>query len=153
MKYIVLTQGKCAIVNDADFAWLSQWKWHAVKVRNTHYAMRPKGRNGKILMHREILGLKKGDNKITDHINGNGLDNRRENLHTCSYYENSYNQHTVWGNSRYRGVFWKKKQKRWVASINHKGKHIYIGSYKTEEEAAIARKQKEKELWGKVYSQ
>jgi hypothetical protein len=73
--------GLVALVNDEDYERLCQWNWSAVSThrRNGGYAMRRDNQTGKtILMHREILEASEGIE--VDHINGNGLDNRRENL-------------------------------------------------------------------------
>ena len=77
MKQIPLTQGKYALVDDSDFEWLNQWKWNY----NNGYARRIKEINKTreiIYMHRFILKINK--EKVCDHINGNGLDNRRNGM-------------------------------------------------------------------------
>lgn len=90
MKLIPLSRGKCAIVDDGDYDSLSKFKWsccHGI------YAKRATERNGKhrtIYMHRQILGLKHGE--CADHVNGNGLDNRRSNLRKCDHRQNPMNQ-------------------------------------------------------------
>ncbi|KKM14674.1 hypothetical protein LCGC14_1703720, partial [marine sediment metagenome] len=92
MKRIPLTQGKFAIVDDDIFDYLSQWKWYAQKDRNTFYALRNvvvKGKAKTIRMHRQILNSKKGQQ--TDHLNGNGLDNRRCNLRICTRSQQAMN--------------------------------------------------------------
>jgi len=63
MKKIKLTQGKCALVDNADFEWLSQWKWCAVKPQGIWYAVR-KAKGYTVRMHREILGLRYKDGKL-----------------------------------------------------------------------------------------
>jgi hypothetical protein len=91
MKKIKLTQGKFALVNDSDYEWLMQWKWHAHKDKNGKlwYAERAdKSRKPKLVkMHREILRTPAG--LVVDHRNGNGLDNRRVNIHSCTTAENN----------------------------------------------------------------
>lgn len=91
MKRILLTQGKYALVDDADFEYLNQWKWCAHKIGSIYYVKRGHNWNKKkkcwneiLSMHRVILGLSKGDGICTDHINGNGLDNRHCNLRACT---------------------------------------------------------------------
>lgn len=74
---ILLTKGKFAIVDAEDYDWLSQYKWCAVKSRETFYAQR--WSNGTtVSIHREIMCAPKG--VICDHKNHNGLDNRKSNL-------------------------------------------------------------------------
>ena len=153
MKRIKLTQGQFAIVDDADFEWLSQWKWYAEPPRkqkgagsscNIWYAVREKG----IRMHREILGLKKGDGKQTDHRNGNGLDNKRVNLRICTRSENMQNLHhrNKKGAGKHQGVH--KQGRRWRAVIVKDGKRIHIGTYDLAKEAARAYDRKALELYG-----
>ncbi|TXI99675.1 MAG: hypothetical protein E6Q35_02320 [Chryseobacterium cucumeris] len=91
MRKIPLTQGKSALVDDADYEWLSKWKWHAHKDKNgvLFYAeRRDKSRTPRIVkMHREIL--KTPGYLVVDHKNRNGLDNRRQNIHNCTVAVNN----------------------------------------------------------------
>lgn len=135
MKKIKLTQDKYAIVDDWNYEWLNQWKWYALKNRNTCYAVRASYANGKqqtISMHRVILGLKPGDGKITDHINRNGLDNRELNLRIVTNQQNHFNQKNT------KGYSWNKKDKKWEAYIGINGKNIYLGSFDDEKDACKA---------------
>jgi hypothetical protein len=129
-------------VDDADFDWLSQWKWHAFRgSRNaTFYAVRTEKTAGKkrtVWMHREIAGTPAG--MVTDHIDGNGLNNQRANLRAVSHTQNMVNnsRHVI-GSSRYRGVSWHKRQRVWIAQITVSRKNIYIGKFSTEEAAHAA---------------
>lgn len=90
MQTIQLSQGKVSLVGDSDFEWFNQWKWTAMKRGNTWYAVRGGFLGPKILMHREIMNAPK-DMQV-DHINGDGLDNRRENLRVCTNAENGRNR-------------------------------------------------------------
>lgn len=138
MKEILLTQGKVALVDDEDYPELSKFKWYAHKDYNTLYALRKSSRvNGKqhtIPMHSVILGTPKG--METDHINGNGLDNRRENLREVTTRENAQNRHTP-KTSKYPGVTWHKQRGKWQANIRVAGKLNYLGLYGDEETAGI----------------
>ena len=97
MKTISLTKGYSVIVDDADYAELSQYSWHHSA---QGYAAR---RSGKIiLMHRQILNSQPGQH--TDHINRNRLDNRRSNLRICTLAQNNRNQKPTGGSSKYKGV-------------------------------------------------
>ena len=100
MKTIELTQGLVAVVDDQDFAWLSQWKWYANKSSYHTYAARftsPQPRQ-KIYMHREIARRKYADQgevldgREVDHEDGDPLNNRRENLIARSRQENLANR-------------------------------------------------------------
>jgi hypothetical protein len=141
VKTIQLTQGKVAMVDDADYEALSKYKWYAHKSGPTFYAIRSafaNGKESKLPMHRQVLGLVAGDGMVADHRNGNGLDNRRDNLRACSQAENARNQRSYRGTSRFKGVCWNKRHGCWRARIGHDGKNTYLGFFKTEEEAARA---------------
>ena len=100
MKKIKLTQGKVALVDDGDFEWLSQWKW---TYKNGGYAYRSIGSKGHIFLHRAIM--KSPKNLEIDHINGNGLDNRRSNLRFATHKQNIRNQQKQKNRtSKYKGV-------------------------------------------------
>ena len=140
MKKIPLTKGMFALVDDADYEWLNQWKWYAMKVRNTFYAVRGCCQSGKyelILMHREIL--KALPNEKTDHRNHNGLDNQRGNLRTCTNTTNQYNQQPQKGrSSQFKGVSWHKSHLKWEAYIMKDSKNYHLGHYVSEIDAAKA---------------
>jgi hypothetical protein len=139
---ISLTQGQVAIVDKEDFAWISEWKWYAQfdPKMQSYYAVRAKNVNGKqvrCVMHREIAAPLQGFQ--VDHINHNTLDNRRANLRVCSRAENLRNkQKRKLGASGFKGVAWCPYKKRWRADIMVDGKNIYLGRYKTPQEAASA---------------
>jgi len=95
-RKIWLTQGQHTIVDDDDYAWLKQWTWFARYNQNTdsYYATRiagPVGERYDVQMHREILGLKRGDLRQGDHIHHNTLDNRRNKLRIATPRENVSN--------------------------------------------------------------
>ena len=139
MPEIMLTRGLVAIVDEEDFAQLSKFKWYASKDRNTFYAVRrnPKGKRPKaIRMHREILGYPPG---LVDHKNRNGLDNRRENLRRCTPAQNQQNRRKkITSKSSLKGITWHAARKKWQAQIKVNKKNIYLGLFKTEEQAAKA---------------
>lgn len=143
MKKISLTQGYSATVDDADYGWLKKFKWYVQVKPHTCYAARSKyigNRKGVLVkMHREILGLQKNDGIITDHINNNGLDNRRSNLRTCSKTQNNQNcRGRRGGSSEFKGVHWSNREKGWMAGIKHNKKDIYLGCFSGEIKAARA---------------
>jgi len=152
MKRIKLTGNKFALVDDQDFELLNQWKWYAHKDGNTYYAIRGVWKDNKVFrffMHREILDLKYKDGKITDHINRNGLDNRKTNLRIVTKAENCRN-HTKFSTntSGYTGVSWHKVIKKWQSQIRAGGKKINLGYYNNIKDAVGARKQGEIRYWG-----
>lgn len=133
MKLISLTRGKIAIVDDEDFETVNSYRWY---YNNSGYATREF--NGKaIMMHRFIL--KAPPNLVVDHINWNGLDNRRENIRLCTTQQNNAHARTFKNNlSKLRGVSWYhwKGKPTWRARICFNKKLLFIGHYKTKEEAA-----------------
>ncbi len=142
MKEIPLSQGKVALVDDYDFDYLSKHKWCVQKDRHRFYAVRSiqsnKIQKG-IRMHREILSLLPG--QCADHINGNGLDNRRSNLRRATISQNGANRRKGSNNtSGAKGVTWVKRLKLWQASICVNGRLVHIGRFKDIEVAARAYK-------------
>ena len=73
-----------------------------------------------------------------DHINGNKLDNRIENLRISNRSAQLLNVHHPQKSAPYRGVWWQKRQKRWQSSIMLNGKSAFLGTFKTAEEARAA---------------
>jgi hypothetical protein len=157
MKEIKLSQGKVALVDDEDFEYLNQFKWHASgNSKYTYYAMhRNKDRN--LLMHRIIMNTP--DNLEVDHIDHNGLNNQRLNLRNCSHSENIKNMLirnkkiscTKEIKIKSRGVSinigWRKyinkageekiyySKPKFVAYLTINGKLKNLGRFETEEEA------------------
>lgn len=104
-------------------------------------------KNGQeIQLHRIVNNAKKGE--IIDHINRKPYDNRKINLRKVSTLENAHNFSIYSTNtSGFTGVR-KTKYNKWATQIKNKGKQIYVGTYKTKEEAFEARKYAEFLLWG-----
>lgn len=93
MKRIPLTQGRSAIVDDADYEALTAHSWCLSNCSGICYAVRGckiEGKHHTVLMHREIMEAPKG--MLVDHINGDGLDNRRCNLRLVTDSQNHFNQ-------------------------------------------------------------
>ena len=135
MKEICLTKGKIALVNDFDFERLNQWKWYADRIKNKVYAARKNPK--KIYMHREILKVK--NFQYVDHINGNGLDNRRENLRICTNSQNGQNRGKNKNNtSGFKGVCFHARTQTWIASIWVNRQRVHLGYFKGSIDAAIA---------------
>jgi len=89
-------------------------------------------------MHREILDPP--DHLYVDHINHKGFDNRKANLRTATHRQNSYNRIHFRKNpsSKYKGVSWKKRAKKWIVRISNNGKSETVGYFDNETEAAKA---------------
>jgi hypothetical protein len=155
-KLLALSQNKFAIVDADDYERLNKYKWCLSRTRHTNYAMRrTKGKRVKgkrvkrrtIMMHRFILGAPR--HLVVDHINHNGLDNRKTNLRLCTRAENSRNRRPFNINgSRYKGVSWDKGRKVFIACICCNGKNYYLGRFKSEIGAAKAYDRKAVELFG-----
>jgi len=132
-----------AIVDDDDYDHLIKYKWHLYKSLNTGYAVSYE--NGKhIQMHRWIMKAK--DGQCIDHINRNGLDNRKKNLRICTHSENMFNTRLRRDNpTGFRGVIniktaKKKCTKLWCARININKKRFWLGSFSTKKQAILAYK-------------
>jgi HNH endonuclease/AP2 domain len=134
MKLIPLTQGKSAIVSDEDYSELAQHKWC---YQPPGYAGRRKKfghRDYRIVyMHREIMGCA-SVGKVVDHVNGNRIDNRRENLRACDHRDNIKNQKPKPG--RMKGVW--RYQGGWRASITANKTKYSLGIFRDQIEAAKA---------------
>lgn len=141
MKEIQLTQGQVALVDDQDFEFLNQWKWHLKKDGDRKYAVRNlpllNGKQKRLSMHRLIMCMP--DDVVIDHINGNGLDNRKCNLRICTNHDNLKNRRVSSNNtSGFKGVSWHKRDKIWQSRIKVNQKYIHLGCFKDPKEGAVA---------------
>lgn len=137
MKEIKLTRGRVALVDDEDYDYLNQWKWHLLKDKNNYYAVRitciNKVKSG-IRMHRVIM--RTPPELVVDHIDHNGLNNQKGNLRNCTISQNNKNVIST-GRSKFLGVYF-SEGKYIKAQIKINGKTTSLGLFKTEEEAAQA---------------
>lgn len=139
MKSIPISNGKYAKVNDEDFDLVSKYHWH---MDGAGYARTNVWRDGKKVsaprMHR--LLFPDVDTKLhIDHINGDGLDNRRDNLRISSCSQNLMNRGPQNNNSSgYKGVIYDKSRSKWRAEICVDKKRKYLGRFETAEAAACA---------------
>ena len=88
--------------------------------------------------------------EFCDHINGNGLDNRRENLRICTHAENQRNSRSARGSSsQYKGISWNKRDKRWYSHIRIDDKQQHLGVFTSEVKAAKAYDAAALKHWGR----
>jgi hypothetical protein len=144
VRYIALTRGKFALVDAEDYEELNRYKWNAMPVGGNWYARRSVGRGGVVLMHRQIMNAP--DDMLVDHINGNGLDDRRVNLRLCTAQQNCSNSRPRGGASPYLGV--SRQGDKWKAQLMHDGEIFRLGLFEDEVAAAKARDAKALELQG-----
>lgn len=138
VAYITLTKGHIAIIDACDVPLVESMNWcshvqkHSVYAR-THLQTRPHT----AYLHRMILGAAQGAE--VDHRDGNGLNNRRENLRLASRSENNQNRRwSKMGDQGMRGVSFHKASRKWDARIQANGVPIRLGLFSTPEEAKAA---------------
>lgn len=144
MKTIPLTKGYFAKVDDEDYERFAKYRWFTGFNQDRGYprAKRTIYKNGKAVgteyLHRRIVDAPKG--KYVDHINGDGLDNRKKNLRICSNAENSRNSKLRKNNNTgYKGVYWRKERpNEWYAVITKNYRNIFLGYFDSKKEAAKA---------------
>lgn len=151
MKTIELTQGKVALVDDADFQRLDAYKWFAARCQKGRwYAGRniPDGKRQRtLLMHREIIS----DASIprVDHWDCDALNNQRANLRPCTVSQNNQNARKRKDNPyRFKGVTWHTRDESWRVRIRSNGKRIWLGYFSDEEAGARAYDEAARKLHG-----
>ena len=136
MKEIKLTKEAIAFVDDEDFVWLDKYKWYCSGGYAAREARLSDDSMKKVYIHRLVLCTPEG--MATDHINGNPLDNRKENLRICSKKENLRNRGKQKNNkSGYKGVH-RHRDGAWITKIQVDNKTIALGSFKDKHLAAVA---------------
>jgi len=142
-RRIPLTRGKYAMVDADDYERLNKYKWLAQQGQRTFYAMRrgrvgESGRGGMVWMHREII--KPANGMFVDHINHNGVDNRKSNLRAATRNQNMWNRRkgTTKTRSKYKGLSLHNRKKPWSVRIKVNGESKFLGFFENEVEAAKA---------------
>lgn len=124
-----------ALIDDEDAA-LASYGW---VLNSNGYAWRSiMGGRRHVYLHREVLGLERGDGRQADHINRDRLDNRRSNLRVVTPGQNRQNTPPLGGTSRFRGVSWDRARHKWIASVQVNRRHHYVGRFTSEADAATA---------------
>lgn len=142
-----LTRGFSAIIDKSSWDLVQGYTWRAVSRRSTVYAYGKKG-GREIKLHRIILSAP--DGMEVDHINGDGLDNRLENLRLVTTAQNAWNRakRRTPASSIFKGVSWSRRKLRWHAVIYANNKAIWLGAHKSEIDAAQAYNAAAKEFHG-----
>lgn len=142
--------GRVALVDDEDYGFVLPYRWNLQPCRTSGaYAIANaiRFRDGKpttVKMHQVITGW-----AITDHINGDGLDNRRANLRPATPAQNAQNRRKHRPtSSQYKGVSWNKRERAWVALLRSRPRITYLGKFASEVEAARAYDAAALEAWG-----
>lgn len=137
-----------AKVSAADFVWLNDFRWNLLRGGYAYRREYSGGGPGVVVyMHRVIMGLQSGDGRQVDHMNRDKLDNRRRNLRIVLRSQQAHNMMRV-GNftSKFRGVSWDARTKRWEAYVHRGGRKFHIGRFEVEEDAAAAARASRLEL-------
>lgn len=135
MVEVPLANGRgVALIDDEDADFVLARRWY----RSNGYAACSPEHHVTMPMHRMLFGLLKGDPLEVDHINGDRLDNRRENLRVCTRAENRQNTPAIGGSSKHRGVGWHKQKSKWRAFAQLNGRYVHLGMFDDEEVAAEA---------------
>ncbi len=157
-RRIPLTKGKFAIVDPDDYYRLCIYKWHVTSNGSpTFYAkcytrIKEQSKLCSVYMHRIIMNAP--DHMVVDHINHNGLDNRRANLRLATKAQNNFNLNKTTRKtfSRYKGAYYNRRCKLWYSRIRVGGKSKSLGYFKDETAAAKAYDQAAKKYHGKFAS-
>jgi len=135
VAYVPLTKGLEAVIDIGDIHLVDGFNWNAHIQTHTAYARRTATSGAKsytVYMHRVILGL--GDGSEVDHRDGNGLDNRRENLREASRSQNNQNRSRK-ASSGLSGTCFHRLSGKWEAKVQKDGKSIYLGLFSSAEQA------------------
>lgn len=142
MGEITLARGQTALVDEEFHEMVSQFKWYLLNggyaVRTVHLGMMDgKQVKSMVYLHKFIMPAPEG--MVTDHINGNKLDCRVQNLRIISSSQNNMNRSKSRGKSSlFKGVCWDKSRSKWISVIKINSKAKNLGRYETEIEAARA---------------
>lgn len=143
MEIYLAKYEKSILFDDCDLELICSFKWRCVFEHSQWYAVSSNG----IKMHRLLLDCPK--NMVIDHINGNGLDNRRSNLRICTIGENLRNHKLKNNNtSGFIGIHKMKSTCNYQSYININGEKHYCGTFKNIQDAIIARNEAAKKYHG-----
>ena len=152
MSHILIDLGdeKSTIIDKADEVLCMGFSWRALATDSRIIYAHTWHNKMHLYLHRLIIGA--GPTDVADHVNGNGLDNRRINLRMATRSQNSANRagdvRKAGTTSVYKGVSWNKTKQKWVAYIHVNGKTRSIGYFVDELDAAIAYDKAASATWG-----
>lgn len=141
-RVIKLTRGYETIVDDEDFEYLNQFKWHSLVTPSNVYA----SNYTKGLMHRHIMNP--SPEVDIDHKDCNGLNNRKSNLRPATRMQNLRNSRIKTKTSIFKGVCFDKDHKKWRGQITIEKKQMRLGWFNNEKDAALAYDLKAIEFFG-----
>jgi len=148
-----MAQPRYAKVDPADYKRLKRYEWITTKKRNNFYVLRhtaggKRKRGSLIYLHQEIIEVPRG--MVVDHINHDGMDNRRANLRAATFSQNMCHRKKRSGSkqSKYKGIYWRKEKRKWQAMITFERKKIHLGYFHSEIDAAKAYDQAAKTYHG-----
>lgn len=148
-KYIQLTKGLSALVDDADYEKFGHLNWKAHKNGKKYYAVlnyKDEDKFRQLTLHREIMNPPEG--VFVDHINGNALDCRRENMRIVTSSQNAMNRRLRSDNKLGVVGVSKTKNGKYVAYYSAGGKMKHLGRFATLEKAKAARQAAETQYYG-----
>lgn len=147
---IQTSNGRTFQIDEDDLPLVQQYRWRGWKIHKTVYIATELVGGKRLYLHRLLMNPQ--DGLEVDHINGDARDNRRSNLRVCTHSQNVSNQRTQKRGkySRYKGVtkFPRNTKRPWIAQAKVMGKHIFLGYYKTQIEAARAYNKAAPRLFG-----
>lgn len=143
MKQIISANGRQILVDDTDYETIAQFRWYTNPHKGLCYAFNSNGDS----VHGLIMQPNTKTGEMVDHIDGNGLNNKRDNLRICTCHQNILNSKSKENaTSKFKGVKYNNRLKKWIARISYNYQSYLIGEYDTENEAALAYNQKAIEL-------
>lgn len=137
MDYFYLSNGKKVLVDAEDYEKVIaiDWKYQLHKGKEYVRVQRwVEGKNVTTYLHSFLM-----NGRMVDHINGNGLDCRKQNMRVCSKKQNNMNRSKAKNNtSGYKGAYWRKDRSTWQSRISVEGKNVHLGYFPNSEDAARA---------------
>lgn len=138
---IIVIDGYNVLIDKEDFEKIKNYDWHISThdIPNKLYYFRCQKGEQTVRLHREIMGCTYKDGREVDHINGDTLDNRKQNLRVCSHSQNGKNMKiNKRNNTGYKGISWHPRDKCYQARIGVNNKRIYLGYFDNPEDAHAA---------------